>query len=341
MFNEIRFSEFDSMNTRKVKRVKEFLKTINLDFSSDIEVFVVGMENDEIVSCGGLAGNILKCVAVTPRLRGKGLVNLLMTELLKSAFKRGRNKLFLFTNPKNREFFEGCSFKFIEQSGTEVMLMENTHNLDEYKKHLSTFRKDFDSVGSIVMNANPFTLGHQYLVEQAAVNCDWLHLFVVREDASTFKFDDRLNLIRKGLKDFKNITIHEGSDYLISKATFPTYFIKDEGKVDSLYSELDLKVFKNHIAPELGITHRFVGHEPHCVVTHEYNEQMKKVLNNTKTSPAIKLVEFERLKSGNKVISASLVRSLIDQQKWDEAQLLVPSSTLEFLKNMPHEHKQY
>ena len=88
MFDEIRFSEFDSTNTRKVKRVKEFLKTIDLDFSSDIEVFVVGMENGEIVSCGGLAGKILKCVAVTPRLRGKGLINLLMTELLKSAFKR-------------------------------------------------------------------------------------------------------------------------------------------------------------------------------------------------------------------------------------------------------------
>ncbi|EFA28598.1 ABC transporter, ATP-binding protein, partial [Haemophilus influenzae HK1212] len=38
--------------------------------------------------------------------------------------------------------------------------------------------------GSIVMNANPFTLGHRYLIEQALQQCDHLHLFIVGEDAS-------------------------------------------------------------------------------------------------------------------------------------------------------------
>lgn len=336
MFGGIRFSEFDATNTRKVGKVKEFLNAIDLEISPDIEVFVTASEEGEMVACGGLAGKILKCVAVTPRLRGQGFILTVMTELLKAAYQRGRNELFLFSSPKNREFFEGCGFKFIEQSGTEVMLMENTHNLDGYKDQLTALKKEGECVGSIVMNANPFTLGHRYLVEQAAGKCDWLHVFVVREDASAFKFDDRLRLIREGLAHLKNVTIHEGSDYLISKATFPTYFIKDEGKIDALYSELDLRVFKNHIAPQLGITHRFVGHEPYCVVTNEYNQQMKKVLINNDTSSKIEVIELERLKSGKDAISASRVRALMDEENWDEVQLLVPPTTFEFLKAMPH-----
>ena len=335
MYGSIRFSEFDSSNTRKVSKVKEFLNAIDLEISPDIEVFVTASEEGEMVACGGLAGKILKCVAVTPRLRGQGFILTVMTELLKAAYKRGRNELFLFSSPKNRDFFEGCGFKFIEQSGTEVMLMENTHNLDAYKEHLQALKKEGKSIGSIVMNANPFTLGHRYLVEQAASQCDWLHLFVVREDASTFKFDDRLRLIREGLAHIDNVTIHEGSDYLISKATFPTYFIKDAGQIDTLYSELDLKVFKNHIAPQLGITHRFVGHEPYCVVTNEYNQQMKRVLMGEGQGDVISVVELQRIQSGKEAISASRVRRLVGEEKWDEVQLLVPPTTFEFLKNMP------
>ena len=335
MFGGIRFSEFDANNVRKVNKVKTFLNAIDLEISPDIEVFVTASEEGEMVACGGLAGKILKCVAVTPRLRGQGFILTVMTELLKAAYKRGRNELFLFSSPKNREFFEGCGFKFIEQSGTEVMLMENTYNLQTYKEHLTGLKKEGKTIGSIVMNANPFTLGHRYLVEQAARKCDWLHLFVVREDASAFKFDDRLKLIKQGLSHLQNVIIHEGSDYLISKATFPTYFIKDQGKIDSLHSELDLKVFKNQIAPQLGITHRFVGHEPYCVVTNEYNQQMKQILMTEDTSPKIEVIELERLKSGKDAISASRVRRLLDEEDWDAVQLLVPPTTFEFLKSMP------
>ncbi len=79
------------------------------------------------------------------------------------------------------------------------------------------------------MNANPFTLGHQFLVEKAAKECDWLHLFVVQEEGSEFSFFDRFEMIKAGTRHIDNITIHPGSKYIISRATFPTYFIKDQG----------------------------------------------------------------------------------------------------------------
>ena len=334
MFENIRFNEFEADNSQKLAKVKAFLDKIEVKISPDIEFFVTAHEGREMVACGGLAGKTLKCVAITPRLRGQGFILKVMTHLLKAAYKRGRNELFLFSNPKNRDFFEGCGFRFIEESGGEVMVMENTNNLQLYKEHLQTLRKDGEKIGSIVMNANPFTLGHRYLVEQSAQSCDWLHLFVVREDASVFKFSDRLRLIKAGLKHIPNLTIHEGSDYIISKATFPTYFIKDEGKIDMLYSELDLRVFKNHIAPQLGITHRFVGHEPYCVVTNDYNNQMKRILTQKNETDPIEVIELTRINSDEMPISASRVRKLMDEGKMDEVKLLVPSTTFEFLQTL-------
>jgi [citrate (pro-3S)-lyase] ligase len=334
VFDEIRFNEFEASNSHKLAKVKLFLKEIGVKISPDIELFVTAHKGLEIVGCGGLAGKTLKCIAITPSMRGQGFVLNIMTHLLKAAYKRGRNELFLFSNPKNREFFEGCGFRFIEQSANEVMLMENCNRLFECKKELQKEFKSGKKIGSIVMNANPFTLGHQYLVQEAAKSCDWLHLFVVREDASIFTFNDRLMLIKEGLKHLKNITIHKGSDYIISKATFPTYFIKDEKMVDSLYSQLDLKIFKHHIAPQLGITHRFVGNEPHCVVTNEYNKQMKKVLASKDEYGYIEVVEIKRINWQNRPISASRVRDLLKQKRIDEIKPLVPPATFEFLQRV-------
>ena len=40
--------------------------------------------------------------------------------------------------------------------------------------------------GAVVMNCNPLTLGHRYLIEQALKQCDYLMIFVVQEDKSFF-----------------------------------------------------------------------------------------------------------------------------------------------------------
>ena len=328
----ISFSQFDNTNTRRVKKVEHFLDSVDLELSPDIEVYVSAREDNKMIACGGLSGNVLKCIAISPEKRGEGFVLSVMTQLLNAANDRGRKELFIFSTPKNRTFFEECGFRLIEECDEKIMLMENTQNLEKYKNSLSELKKDGEVIGSIVMNANPFTLGHRYLVESAASQSDHLHIFVVREDASEFKFEDRIALIKNGLSHIENITIHEGSDYIISKATFPTYFIKDKGDVNELHAKLDLNIYRNHLAPKLGITHRFVGTEPYCTVTNNYNKNMKNILEDKNgSSNIIKVIEIQRVEYDNKAISASRVRALLKDENYEELSNIVPDTTFEFL----------
>jgi len=335
MDSSISFSEFDFTNRRRVRRVEKFLNAIGLDFPSSIENFVIAKDGDELVACGGLDGKVLKGIAVAPHRRGEGLILSVMTRLINIAYTKGVKDLFIFSTPNNTELFESCGFRLIENCDNEIVLMENSDNLELYKQTLALQRKKGDKIGSIVMNANPFTLGHRFLVEQAAKQSDWLHLFVVKEDLSKFKFRDRIKLIVQGVSHIHNVTVHEGSDYIISNATFPTYFIKDKGKINELHAKLDLSIFRNHLAPVLGISHRFVGTEPYCVVTNNYNKNMKKILEDPsgKSNP-IEVVEIQRVEEGGKAISASRVRELLKVKNFKELGKIVPKSTLEFLTNI-------
>ena len=328
------FSEVPSTSTVRRQKINDFLQSVDLEMSDDVEIFVIAKDDDRIVACGGLSGRVLKNIALDERMRGEGLALSLMSELLKVAFREGRHDLFLFTKPDYQEVFESCGFKYIEEANHHVILMENSYNIDLYKKRLRKYKHSGGVVGSIVMNANPFTLGHRYLVEQACENSDWVHLFVVKEDASFFTFQDRYRLICDGLEDLENLTIHEGSDYIISKATFPTYFIKDKRQIDSLYTELDLNIFRNHLAPQLGITHRYVGVEPFCTVTNEYNQQMKKLLVCPSEFPAIEVVELGRIEYGGEPISASRVRKLMQQNRLEDILPLVPPTTYALIAKM-------
>lgn len=206
--------------------------------------------------------------------------------------------------------------------------MENTpQGIERYCRSLRQKRQPGDKVGGIVMNANPFTLGHRHLVEQAASQCDWLHLFVVREDASFFPFCARLEMVRAGVAHLRNVTVHEGSQYIISRATFPAYFLKESGKVQQAWSEIDVLIFRNYIAPALGITHRFIGSEPFCAVTHQYNQTLHALLAGSVT-----VVEIPRIKMMGSAISASEVRRLLKTQQFSRIRDIVPESTFAHLE---------
>lgn len=320
------FINFTQDNKRKIQQLKDFLHSIDLKISSDVEEFIIIKEDMEIIASGGISGNVLKCVGISPKYRGKGLMLTLMSQLVDLAHNKGRDELFLFSKYENEELFSSCGFKTIEQIKDEIVLMENSNNLEKYKQKLISQKKDYPKIGSIVLNANPFTLGHRYLVHEASKRCDWLHLFVVKEDASFFSFKDRFELIKKGVEDICNITLHEGSEYIISRATFPTYFLKKSQNIESIYSHLDALIFKNHIAPCLGINYRFLGSEPECVVTCDYNKQIKKTL-----SSQIQVVEIERKMCDNKPISASTVRAYLKNNELSKIKNLVPKSTYEYL----------
>ncbi len=331
------FERVLAQNSKKLARIISFLQQNELTLDTQIEQFVVAFdEQEQIVASAGLAGNIIKCVAIENRCRGEGLALKLATEIINLAYELGRSTLFIYTKPEYEILFTSCGFYPISTAYPNVVLMENSATrLQKQCQKWREMRIQGDKIGAIVMNANPFTLGHRYLIEQALAQCDHLHLFVVGENASQFSYQDRFQLVKEGIADLTHITLHSGSDYIISRATFPNYFLKDKGLTDDLYLELDLKLFRQHIAPALAITHRFVGTEPLCAVTAEYNRKMHYWLAQAEmSSPNIEVIELERKTYQNEPISASRVRQLLKEQKWSDLVHFVPATTLHFLTQM-------
>ena len=206
--------------------------------------------------------------------------------------------------------------------------MENRRNgFADYLSNLSCSKKEGLSA-ALVMNANPFTLGHQYLVEKAASECDTLHIFIVSEDASLVPFPVRKKLVLEGTCHLPNVICHDSGPYIISNATFPSYFLKDEEAVIKGHAKLDLMVF-TRIADALSVTRRYVGEEPNSQVTGIYNQIMAEQL----PLAGIECVVIPRKQALDKPISASAVRRLLQKRDFETLEKLVPVTTLNYFKS--------
>ncbi len=181
--------------------------------------------------------------------------------------------------------------------------------------------------GAIIMNCNPFTNGHRYLIETSAKKVDRLFVFVVQENKSVFPFEDRLELVKKGTQDISNLVVLPSGNYMISSSTLPGYFEKEQLSDCCLDASTDLLLFVQ-IAAKLGISVRFAGEEPFDRFTGMYNDNMKAILPRY----GIRFEVIERKTEGGKAVSASLVRALLKEQKWDEIKKLVPDSTYSYLQ---------
>ena len=185
------------------------------------------------------------------------------------------------------------------------------------------------NIGAIVMNCNPFTLGHKYLIEMASKQVEYLYVFVVEEDKSFFRFQDRMNMVKRGVDDLKNVRVLPSGKYVLSASTMPEYFTKDTQQDIIICASDDLEIFGMYVAPALGITKRFVGEEPFDKITYQYNESMKRILPEYE----IELVCIERKEDEeNKAISASRVRKLLEEKRYEEIKKIVPESTFLYLK---------
>lgn len=334
------FSRVSTKNKTKLSKIKEFLCQHQLTIDDDVEYFVVAYSMTQIIACGGIAGHVLKSIAISPALQGTGFALKLMTELTSFAYEMGRFTLFIFTKINNVNLFRKCGFFLIDKVEPHVALLENSPNrFPFYCDKLHSLKVPGNKIGSVVMNANPFTLGHKYLIEKACEECEWVHLFVVQSENEYFSYDDRMAMIKSGTKHLFNLTIHSGSDYIISRATFPSYFIKDEQIVNQSHIALDLSIFRNSIAPALGITHRFVGTEPICTVTCNYNQAMHLWLEQKlNPNPPITVVEIERSQQAALPISASRVRYLLNHFGIDAIADLVPQTTYSYLCQHYRDH---
>lgn len=181
----------------------------------------------------------------------------------------------------------------------------------------------------IVMNCNPFTLGHQWLIETASKQVDFLYIFVVQEDKSYFKFEDRLEMVKMGTIHIPNVAVFSSGSFMISSATLPGYFDKKHLGNIAISASIDLELFVT-MAQELGISTRFVGEEPNDGYTNSYNLAMKRLLPRY----GIDFVEIPRKRSEyiNNVISATYVRNYIEEGKVKEAKHLLPETTIQILE---------
>ena len=177
--------------------------------------------------------------------------------------------------------------------------------------------------GVVVMNCNPFTLGHRYLIEQAAKQVERLYVMVVREDCSLFAYTERKAMVEQGVADIENVNVIDGSDYAISRATFPTYFLKRLDDAADTQMLLDLDLFRRHIAPALGATVRFVGTEPTDQLTRRYNQLMHEALKDVR--------EINRLEKDGNAVSASRVRKAMEEGDMNTIRQLVPPTTLPYI----------
>jgi hypothetical protein len=198
--------------------------------------------------------------------------------------------------------------------------------------NLKWHKQNCEKAGCIVMNCNPFTLGHRYLIEYASSKSEHLYIFVVEEDKSEFSFKDRYKLVKQNTKDLKNITVLPSGKLIISSLTFDAYFdkskIQEEQAIEQDVSS-DLLIFAAAIAPTLNIKTRFVGQEPFDALTRHYNEEMKNLLPEY----GCDVVEIPRLEKNDTVVSASRVRKFLKDGNFDEIRKIVPKATLKYLKS--------
>lgn len=336
------------------RRVEAFLAANGLRLAPLDRYVVVTRDEDgdEILAGGGLDGNVIKCVAVSESARSEGLMNILVSRLIAIAREEGRESVKAFTKPENEGIFKSLGFALIASSPNAILMENGRGGLPEYRKYLESLARPGRN-GAIVMNANPFTKGHRYLVEQAASQVDNLYVIVVKEDRSRFPYVERKAMIEAGCAGLDNVVVCEGSDYAISAATFPTYFLKKLDDATDTQIALDLDLFMNHIAKPLGVTVRFAGSEPEDALTRRYNELMAEILPGTSVAVVrqdhqpdselvegsavrqarrpIDFVEIPRLEQKGKPLSATSLRRALDKGGFKEAMEYIPKSTIPYL----------
>ena len=330
---------------RQRRRIEQFLSDNGLRLDDvDYYAALVDETTDEIVAGGGLKEGVIKCVAVADGHKGEAVANQIVSHLIAHANADGHQCVKLFTKPQNQKMFESMSFRLLAEAPKAILMETGIGGIKRYSEELkrekgkvkseksncelyhlnpSTPQPIMPPSGIIIMNCNPFTLGHRYLIEQAAQQVDTLYILVVREDCSMFGYDERKAMIVRGVAHINNVVVCDGSEYSISATTFPTYFLKCLSDASDTQMTLDIDLFRRHIAPALGATVRFVGTEPDDPLTRRYNELMKSMLPDVR--------EVARLQQGGVAVSASRVRKAIVENHLAQAARLVPPTTVPYI----------
>lgn len=327
--------EFNIHNTVKYDKWRKFLTNQGISGFAQQEIDAIDktfvwLDNTKIIATGSVAGNVLKYVAIDANYKDNGsMFNQVISRLINEAAQLGRFHLFVFTKPKYIKSFEFVGFKKLAEVEEGAVLEGGTPNINDYINQLPHIEsQNKKRIAAIVMNANPFTLGHRYLVEQASKENDVVYDFVVSQDVSLFKFKERFKLVKEGTQDLENVIVVPGKEYMVSYATFPAYFLKDDKNVGRFQAKLDAELFKERIARPLNITHRYLGSEPYSKTTDVYNEELSEVLPPTVNVHIIN----RKVNVNDKIITATQVRHEIKENNLEAIKDYVPVTTFRFIK---------
>jgi len=317
------------------KDLFELLRSESIRFEENIDTTFAKYENNKLIATASLYKNIIKCVAIDDNFKGGAIFNELMTVALNEIELKGFDGAFVYTKPIYENSFTAIGFKEIERVEPDLIFMQKSHNdFSKYLESLSKTKVEGESIGAVVLNANPFTIGHKYLIEYAAKNTSHLHIFVVSEDASYFTTEDRYNMVKEGVRDLSNVIIHKTDNYLVSSATFPSYFMDEDKSITKIQAKLDAKIFKYHFSKVLDIDKRFVGTEPNDEATRIYNETMKEIFKSKPNPNKPEIVVIPRKKVNEEAISASRVRTLLKNGKLENTKDLIPITSYEYIKKL-------
>lgn len=338
---------------RQRRQIETFLQANGLRYDDvDYYAALVDESSDEMIAGGGLKGCVIKCVAVADGHKGEAVANVIVSHLLAKANEDGYQCVKLYTKPHNRQLFESLSFRLIAEAPNAILMETGVGGIEKWSYELRVRNDELGvkndelgvkndelgvtndelriksvrkPIGAIVMNANPFTLGHRFLVEQSSELVERLYVVVVREDCSMFSYSERKAMVIQGVRDIGNVVVVDGSDYAVSAATFPTYFLKQISDATDTQITLDLDIYRRRIAPALGATVRFFGSEPTDPLTRRYNELMHQQLGEDHVH------EIQRKQQDGNPISASRVRkAMLEGRLWDAIQM-VPPTTIPYI----------
>lgn len=320
----VEIRQLDLSRPMTARTVKSFLDDAGLRLDESAAYFA-GMfdTEDRLIGCGGLDSNIIKCLAMSSDARSEGLSAKLITHLMNEAFSSGHSNVRVFTKPVYKPLFKSLGFTLCGESASAIWLESDSLCLRKYRAYLS----DHPADGVIVANTDPVTLGHLYLITRAASQCHRLAVITVGANRrNCFSYQTRKAMLKRAVSHLANVEILDGSEYVISQLSFPSYFIKKADTISRAQAELDLDIFCRNIAPSLGAVRRFVGTEPVDALTAQYNELMKEIL----PLHGIEVVEIPRMTDAGGVISASRVRKALTDGRSEDAIASVPRSNVPY-----------
>lgn len=314
------------------EKTEEFLSSNGLQYEPLDVLYVVANESYEWIACAGRSKNVLKCFAVDPAARNSNAFDELISALIKDAYQKNIEELFVFTKNDYLAMFESFGFTRLASTESSGLLFRSDRSVESILEQLAIPEKP-GRIGSIVMNANPFTNGHRYLIETAASKVDHLIVFVVENDASYFNTADRYALVKSQTRDLDHVTVVLSTEFIISKATFPSYFLKETALVNREHARIDALIFKRYFVPLFHIGVRFLGEEPLDPSTAIYNEELSLIL-----PPECSVDIIPRLCRDDEVVSASDVRRHFQQGDLESIRAIVPEGTFQFLKDRHEKH---